>query len=320
VKKLLLLPAAVAFAWLWLHGTAAQWEERARRIPLPALSAAQRPDPRQPGQVLHARELERIELEVTSDVVALAESGDVLYAGTFDDGLFRIRNGKRTRLAIDPRVNDLAVDDDGVLYAATAGGAYKGDRRLAAGAFSAVAVWRGEPVFASRAGLSMVQGDSLWTRGPLQGFRPDGPAALAGCGLALCVGASDGLWLFDGSLVSRAKGELPEEMVTAVARGEGNELWAGTMAFGIARISRGNSFVPEVPDGRVAPHALVIQNGAILFGTPEGLVVVRGGQAGIVRELAPVTALAASERGGVWVGVRNAAVRVELSAPELVRR
>jgi hypothetical protein len=72
-----------------------------------------------------------------------------------------------------------------------------------------------------------------------------------------------------------------------------------------------------VSDGRVVPHALLIAGGAAIFGTPSGLVVVRRGRAGLVRGLAPVTALASSARGGIWVGLRGAAVRVEI--PEAVQ-
>jgi ligand-binding sensor domain-containing protein len=315
VKKLLVVPAAFALAWLLTHGTAAQWRERSQRIPLPALSSALGPAPRPPAKELKVRELERLELGVSSDVIALAAHGDALYAGTFNDGVLEVRSGKR--LAIDPRVNDLAVDDDGTVYAATAGGAYRDTRRLSAGSFAAVALWRGMPVFASRAGLSLANGDGFWTRGAPQGVHADGPAALADCGAFLCVGAGNGLWLFDGERTVRAAGELPEEMVTAVARGEGDDVWAGTMAGGIARLSRGGSFQPEVPDGRVAPHALLVQDGAILFGTPDGLVIVRGGETSLVRQLGPVTALATASRGGVWVGVRNAVVRIELGPQEL---
>jgi ligand-binding sensor domain-containing protein len=327
VKKLLAAAGVLlALAWLHQNGTVSQWAERAQRIPLPALRGAPARAAAAPAEPLEAREIERAELAVKSEVVALAEHGDALYAGTFDEGALRIeRGGGRRRLRIDSRVNDLAVDEAGTVYAATNGGAWEvsaaGDpRRLAPGAFAAVALWRGRPVFASRGGLSTIEGTGLWTRGPAQGVRADGPTALADCGAVLCIGASDGLWLFDGASATRhstASGELPEEVVTAVARGEDGDTWAGTLA-GIARVSSaGAPLQPPVSDGRVVPHALLIAGGAAIFGTPSGLVVVRRGRAGLVRGLAPVTALASSARGGIWVGLRGAAVRVEI--PEAVQ-
>lgn len=326
MKKLLAAAGILlALAWLRLHGTASQWVERAQRVPLPALHGAPARAAAAPAEPLHARELERAALAVESEVVALAEHGDALYAGTFDEGALRIdRGGGRRRLRIDSRVNDLAVDEAGTVYAATNGGAWEvsaaGDpRRLAPGAFAAVALWRGRPVFASPGGLSTIEGTGLWTRGPAQGVGADRPTALADCGAVLCIGASDGLWLFDGVSATRhsaASGELPEEVVTAVARGEGGDTWAGTLSGGIARVSSvGAPLQPPVPDGRAAPHALLIAGGAAIFGTPSGLVVVRGGRPGVVRGLAPVTALAFSARGGIWVGLRGAAVRIEIPEP-----
>jgi ligand-binding sensor domain-containing protein len=291
--------------------------ERAQRFPLPSLRPSGTKAPPVEGEPLQARELERVELP--GDVVALVEAEDALYAGTFDQGLFRVARGAAPRrLPIDDRVNDLALDRAGTLYAATNGGAYeigRSTRRIAPGVFAAAAVWRGHALFASRAGVSVLDDDGLRTHGPAQGVRATAPMALADCGEVLCIGASDGLWLYDGETCAHhAAGELPEEQVTAVARGE-DGVWAGTLASGVARVP---ALAMATPDGRVAPHALLATGGAIYSGTPSGLVVLRGGRAGIVRGLGQVTALASSARGGVWVGLRGAAVRVEIEGPALL--
>jgi ligand-binding sensor domain-containing protein len=252
-----------------------------------------------------AQVLERVELP--GDVVALAAHGDALYAGTFDRGAFRIENGKLVALAIDSRVNDLVVAADGTVYAATNGGAFADARRLSSGAFTAVTIWNGRAAFASPRGISIVEGKDFHTLGPAQGIRGDLPSALADCGVFVCIGASDGVWLFDGS--SSTHRQAPEEMVTAVAR-DGDDVWAGTLAGGLARLP-GPALA--LPDNRISPRALLVQGGAVFVGTPSGLVVLRGGRPRLARELAPVIALAASPRGGLWVGTRDAAVRVDVS-------
>jgi ligand-binding sensor domain-containing protein len=129
----------------------------------------------------------------------------------------------------------------------------------------------------------------------------------------LWIGASDGVWLFDGSSSTHRK--APEEMVTSVAR-DGDDVWAGTLAGGVARLP---GPAPALPDNRVSPHALLVHGGAVFIGTPSGLVVLRGGRPKLVRELAPVTALAASSRGELWVGTRNAALRVDVSERLVMR-
>jgi ligand-binding sensor domain-containing protein len=318
VKRLLAACVGCGFAWLQTHGTPAQWMERVQRFPLPSLRPAPPKAPAIAGETLAVRELERVELP--GDVVALVEAGDALYAGTFDQGLLRVERGAAPRrLPIDERVNDLALDRaSGTLYAATNGGAYeigRSARRISPGVFAAAAVWRGQAVFASRAGISVLEAQGLRTLGPAQGVRASAPMALANCGEALCIGASDGLWVYDGETCAHhAAGELPEEQVTAVARGE-DGVWAGTLAGGVARVP---ALSMGAPDGRVAPHALLARGGEVFFGTPSGLVALRGGRAGIVRGLGPVTALTSSARGGIWIGLRGAAVRVELEGSALL--
>jgi len=306
VKKLAAACVGCAFAWLQTHGTPSQWLERAQRFPVPVLRAANAHRPTAPAEDLPAQVLERIELP--GDVVALASHGDALLAGTFDRGAFRIENGEAVALPGDARVNDLAVGSDGTVYAATNGGAFADGQRLSSGAFTAVTIWKGRAVFASPRGISIVEGTDFHRLGAGQGVRGDMPSSLADCGVLLCIGASDGVWLFDGSTSTHR--QAPEEMVTAVAR-DGDEVWAGTLAGGIARLPGG--LAPVLPDDRISPHALLVHDGAALAGTPSGLVVLRGGRTRLVRELAPVTALALAPGGGLWVGTRNAAVRVDVS-------
>src|SRR5438270_13016264 len=100
-------------------------------------------------------------------------------------------------------------------------------------------------------------------------------------------------------------------MVTAVAR-DGDDVWAGTLAGGVARLP---GPAPALPDNRVSPHALLVHGGTVFIGTPSGLVVLREGRPKLARELAAVTALAASSRGGPWVGTGKAAVRGDVSEP-----
>jgi len=329
VKKLAAACVGCAFAWLETHGTPSQWLERAQRFPVPVLRAGEAHRPTAPAEDLPTQVLERIELP--GDVVALASHGDSLHAGTFDRGAFRIENGEAVALPGDARVNDLAVGGDGTVYAATNGGAFADGHRLSSGAFTAVTLWNGRAVFASPRGISIVEGTDFHRLGPGQGVRGDMPSSLADCGALLCIGASDGVWLFDGSTSTHR--QAPEEMVTAVARdggagfaGDGRrpqaaasnvEVWAGTLASGIARLPGGPA--PVLPDNRISPHALLVHDGAVFAGTPGGLVVLRGGRARLVRELAPVTALAVATGGGLWVGTRNAAVRVDVSERLVMR-
>jgi ligand-binding sensor domain-containing protein len=317
-----------AFAWLETHGTPSQWLERAQRVPLPALHGREAHRPTAPAEPMTAQVLERVELP--GDVVALASHGNALYAGTFDRGAFRIENGNLVALPIDSRVNDLAVADDGTVYAATNGGAFADAHRLSSGAFTAVTIWKGRAAFASAHGISIVEGTDFHTLGLAQGIRGERPSSLADCGVLLCIGASDGVWLFDGS--SSTHRQAPEEMVTAVARdggagfaGDGRgpqagasnaDVWAGTLAGGVARLP---GPAPALPDNRVSPHALFVHGGEVFIGTPSGLVILRGELLKLVRELAPVTAIAPASGGGLWVGTRNAAVRVDLSERLVMR-
>jgi ligand-binding sensor domain-containing protein len=165
----------------------------------------------------------------------------------------------------------------------------------------------------------------FWTRGAEQGVAADSPAALADCGVVLCVGALDGLWLFDGERATRlssASGALPSDWVTAIAS-DGAAIWAGTFESGVARIgllpsirtnvrafSSVRRYAPSdgLPEGRVQPQAALVREGALYAATPRGLLVVRGDEAALV-PMGEVTALAPAARG-FWIGARGEVARI----------
>ncbi|MFN7135327.1 MAG: hypothetical protein ACK4N5_24850 [Myxococcales bacterium] len=145
------------------------------------------------------------------------------------------------------------------------------------------------------------------------------------CGERLCVGAVDGLWLFDGARWERrssASGALPSDWVVA-ATTDGARIFAATYDGGLARLDgaevrrfgRGDG-LPEV---RVNPHALALERGVLLAGTPSGLLALEGDSAARVSLALPtadVTAVAPSSCGGVWLGFRGGLVRVRLADGE----
>lgn len=314
---------------------AGQWAERARRVPAVLPVAVTHASMALDGGAIDrhraaARQVESV--EVPGPVVAVAEREGELVLGTFDGGAWRIQDGGEPRkLAMDERINDLAFDEEGTLWAATAGGAWEVRRgeepkRRAGGAFQAVAVWRGQAWFASPRGLSVADEGGFLTRGRDQGFPADGPTAMAACGKSLCVGALDGLWLWDGARATRAgsdTGSLPADFVTAVAFGPSG-LWAGTFDAGLARLSPDARRVTPgdgLADGRIQPHALVSGAGAVWAGTPAGLLEIKASSAALVVDGLPtpeLTALAPARAGGLWVGHQGGATRILVTAlPEV---
>lgn len=319
---------------LWLstperiHQTA-QWIERAQRVPAPVMAAPDRASLSLGGGAvtrlrMRARVLETRLLPTQSPVTALAEGDRGLAVATFDDGAWLLRPEEpAVPLAAGTAVNDLAFDEQGQLFAATDEGALRldpaGPHRLAGGAFTAVAVWKDKPWFTSRRGLSALEANGLTTFGVPNGFTAQSPAALAGCGKVLCVGAADGLWTFDGSLFQRrtsGSGDLPTDYVTAVAFSKGN-LWAGTFDAGLARLGAQETrrFAPGdgLPEGRVQPRALTAVGATAFAATPSGLLVVHEESAALIAEGLPraeLTAVAPAREGGLWVGYRGGVSRV----------
>lgn len=312
------------------------WWERARRIPAPVLAPPIRASAVLAGgerlSVAAAARLEILEerrLPTSSPVVAIAEhgGGELIAAATFDDGAFAVeRAGRAHAIAGLAAVNALAFDGAGSLYAATDDGAFRvrpgGERaeRLARGGFTAVARWREAMWLASRAGVSRAGENGLTTWGAGHGLMAQAPVALAPCGEALCVGAVDGLWLFDGQGAARrtsGSGDLPTDFVTAVAAGPGSTLWAGTFDGGLARMGGGRAarLTPAdgLVEGRVHPRALAVVGDLAYAGTPAGLLVVRGLEHAVISLGGEeVTAVAPSRQGGVWLGARGRAVRISV--------
>lgn len=323
------------------------WWERARRIPAPVLEAPARASAvlagGEPVSVAAARLeiLEERALPTSSPVVAIAEhpDGELIAAATFDDGAFAVEKpGRIHAIGGLAAVNALAFDAAGVLYAATDDGAFQvrpGEaeaQRLTRGGFSAVAPWRGAMWFASRAGVSRVgEAGGITTWGAGHGLSAQAPVALAGCGEALCVGAVDGLWLFDGRTATRrtsAAGDLPANFVTAVAVApeSGSPLWVGTFDGGLARIGgdRASRLTPVdgLAEGRIHPRALAVSGDLAFAGTPSGLLVIRGAEHALIPVGGEeITAVAPSRQGGVWVGARGRALRISATlSPALAAR
>jgi ligand-binding sensor domain-containing protein len=313
--------------------TVARWTERARRLPLPLLLSPERTSVVAQGEPLathelHARILEEIPLHLAqqSPVVALVEDGPRLYAGTFDEGLVRITNHQLETLETDPRINDLARDAKGQIVAATARGLYEIDpagnaRQVDPTPFTSVAQWRGKTWLASKHGLSVREASGLWTRGPAQGVLADLPDALADCGDFLCIGASDGLWLFDGETAVRhsaASNELPADWVTAIGFSRTSGIWAGTFDGGFANLSAGGAhlFSDALPERGIANHAVAIVGDTVYAGTPTGLLVISPRRAALVRDgklSEGVSAVIASKHGGLWLGLAGALQRVDFA-------
>lgn len=311
---------------------AARWRERLQRLPLPVWSAPDRASLATGGGEVQrtsrrATLRERLELPEGGPVIAFAQCPPKaaclapLVLATFDGGAFAVEDGTLRPLRLGARVNAVTFTEEGELYAATDEGLFRQEERIAAGSFADVTWWRGRVAAVSPRGLSLVEAGGLRTLGSAQGLTAQSPAVVAPCEEALCIGAVDGVWTYDGrgfSHRSSASGDLPTDHVTAVASQAGTT-WLGTFEGGLARWSAGSvrRVAPSdgLPDGRVQPRALVAVGGGAVVGTPSGLLWVEGGRAGPLGIELPekeATALAVASAGGLWVGHRRGAVRVEL--------
>jgi len=318
--------AAVGIAQIGAKGV-----ERIHRLPTPVLAVPNRASLALAGGKLgklhaHAKILETHALPTSSPVIAIAPWDGKLAVASFDDGAWVLDGDAALPLALGTAVNDLAAGPDGWLFAATNDGAFRVSsagkvEKLADGVFSAVAIWRGQPYFATTHGLATIDAQGFITYGAERGLVPERPDALAACGTALCIGAEDGLWLFDGSGTTRrssGSGDLPSDAVTAIAFDSAG-IFAGTLDAGFARL--GTSARRLAPadglfDGRINPRALASWKGSMLAGTPTGLEIVRGDASGHISNLPTkeITSISATSLA-VWVGYRGGLARIELEIP-----
>ena len=174
----------------------------------------------------------------------------------------------------------------------------------------------------------MATQSGLWTRGPEQGVKADTPDTIGACGNRLCVGALDGLWIFDGTAFdhrTHVAGDLPAEWVSAVAGDADGQVWAGTFDGGVALLgahARRYSVADGLPDGRIQPHALAVVRDVAYAGTPSGLVRITGDRVSLVQGLGtePVTAVAPAHDGGLWIGSNTTLRHITISEGESCAR
>jgi signal transduction histidine kinase/ligand-binding sensor domain-containing protein len=187
------------------------------------------------------------------------------------------------------RPRAIAMDGDGVVWAATRRGLY----RLRDGAPAALADAR----FGDAAALAFDGEGALWI----------------GTWSGLVRRAADGVVTTFG----RAEG-LPDERVQALGTDADGGVWVGTRAGGVARVHRPlvASFGPAQGIAGGYVHGVVAApDGVVWAATPRGLAsltVTRDGVAGRVRPFprelgdADVSSLARSDDGDLWIGSRGA--------------
>lgn len=324
---------AVALAWARARPVVvARWIERVHRLPRPVWGLPSHAPMALGGGALgtltvHGRILKAVALPTKSPIVAIVPWKGGLAIASFDDGAWALKNGRARPLRLGFTVNALAVGPDGALYAATNQGAFRVSaegqvEQLGPGAYVAVTVWRGRPWFAAPHGIATVDDRGFILYGREHGVSAAHPSTLAGCGQVLCIGAEDGLWLFDGTSarhVSAGSGALPSDEVTAVVFAHPRTIWAGTFDAGLARIGADahRRMAPSdgLPEGRIDPRALVRWRGATVAGTPTGLLVVRDGRAGELTHLpsSEITALGVADQA-LWIGYRGGIARLALEA------
>jgi ligand-binding sensor domain-containing protein len=302
--------------------------ERVQRLPTlawvrPERSSASQGNTRLRPLTAALTTLEAHALPTDSPVIGIARAGDQTLVATFDDGLCQMDGERCTPLPVGQQVNDMVAAPGGDFFVATADGAFRIDaggrvEPLAEGAFSAVAIWRGQPWFVSPRGLSTIDAQGFLTYGADHGLTAEQPAALAACGDSLCIGAQDGLWLFDGKRARRAEGVEPQ-FVTAVTSALG-KLWFGTFDSGLAEITHGHARTlgaDTLPDARIEPRALAQAGMLALAGTPSGLLVIDGDRAALVSDglgAREITAVRSSA-SGIWIGYRGGFRRVQVVVP-----
>jgi ligand-binding sensor domain-containing protein len=275
----------------------------------------------------------------SGDVTALARAFGTIWAGTFDHGLARMRNGTfepvteaHGRWAVDRRINDLAASRDR-LWIATDRGLYWHDGRI----FSRVEDPRG-PGQVHTTALHLDRTGALWVASTRQLCRyqrdawqcwtggPELPiaqlhAVTTDARGRVWVGSLHGLYRFHDGRFERhtvSSGALPVDWVTALVPW-GDGVMAGTYHGGLA-LYEGERFriVREsdgLPSGWVNPHAIRRVGDEAWIGTLErGLVA---GRPGAWRHLTRADGLPSDDvtdvledRDAIWIATRGGLARI----------
>lgn len=307
------------------------WWERIRRLPQPVLAPPDRASSVRAGGEkvervqVEARVLEERVVPAQGPVVAIAERDELVAVATFDDGAFAVeRDGTAHRVEGVAAVNALAFDEVGNLCVASDDGAFvaapgERARRVASGAFSAVARIDGAVWFAGRSGVVRMEGGKPTRWGADHGLLVEQPTSLASCASWLCLGGVDGLIkvrVDEGRVrLERLDGALPARFVTAVAS-TGEATWVGTFDGGLMQLGAAPLAPADgLPEGRINPRALAVAGDRAFAGTPAGLLVARGRSAALVPAGGAVSAVEVSGHGGVWLGLSGRVVRLDVEFP-----
>lgn len=276
----------------------------------------------------------------SANVAALADGDDTLFVGTFDAGLFR-RTGKDGALVpIDtknPNINALLWDRARkVLWVATARGLVRCDHGVnctrvgeAVGVHAVAALDGGAVVAGGEGSLAFFAADgtrraSLLRKHGLP-FRAVWALARDAGGL-LYVGTTSGVYIAPTASfmteaadkvafqrLSMARGELPDDWVTALAV-QGSSIHVGTYNAGLVSFKREADVLkrdaahPSL--GYVNPAGIsVLPNGELAISTMSGLKVGRASETGVFRHVATlgddVTAVLPTRSGTSWVATRR---------------
>lgn len=232
------------------------------------------------------------------DVSAVAFDGRSgrAWVGTFDGGL-AFRDGERWHRVgaeeLDPQINAVAVDADGVAWVGTARGLTRieGDsvRRLGRKdgiphehVLSVLPRRDGSVVVGTARGFVTVKGGKVvrperelgagkWA---VWAMAEDGDGTLwLGTTVGLIEWPTSGAWTRHSML----DGTLPDNWVTAVVPDD-DGLWVGTYAGGVVRLTSDGS--AELGGGRINPSGLTLDGGWLYASTMGGLLRrrVRGGE------------------------------------------
>lgn len=270
--------------------------------------------------------------------LAASASGDTLFVGTFDAGVFATRDGRQyTPVAeVPPFINALAISASGdALFIGTARGLY----RLAAGASAAEAVPglsvhvtalavgpSGAVAVGTNHGVQVFTGGAVQVVGEDAGLPGRQVWALAYDATGgLFIGTADGLFHAGGvdgtsERLTQATGHLPHDWVTAITPDPAGGVFVGTYDAGVVHLAP----APATPSGwqseTVTEDAWVNPGGLVPVGASL-LVLSLGGGAGPlhpagVRSVLPAAlddaTSAVSFGGRLFIGTRGGLVDASL--------